>query len=42
MREKYRESERDLAAEEIIRAMEAVAQEHLGRLPVTQVLVYLS
>ncbi len=42
MREKYRESERDQATEEIIRAMEAAAQEHLGRLPITQVLVYLS
>lgn len=42
MKDRYGENERDLAAEEIIRAMEAAAQERLGRIPVTQVLVYLS
>lgn len=42
MKDRYRENERDLAAEEIIRAMEAAAQERLGSIPVTQVLVYLS
>ena len=42
MKDRYGENERDLAAEEIIRAMEAAAKERLGRIPVTQVLVYLS
>ena len=42
MKDRYRENERDLAAEEIIRAMEAAAQERLGNIPVTQGLGYLS